>query len=158
MRCEDHLGVVAEPRSGRDAERHRRPGVHGFDEGDVGEAVPHRTLGGTDGVDGGRVVPAEQHCIGDTRRVPGVGLVEQVVAGDGRVGREGARQCRPCAHQLGLNTVPVDPEVGEGLSDCRRQLADWHDLHLAVLFPPTFQLEPDEILANHRGLIETFAA
>ena len=42
--------------------------------------------------------------------------------------------------------------------DCRRQLADWHDLHLAVLFPPTFQLEPDEILANHRGLIETFAA
>jgi hypothetical protein len=39
-----------------------------------------------------------------------------------------------------------------------KPLADWHDLHLAVLFPPTFQLEPDEILANHRGLIETFAA
>ena len=41
---------------------------------------------------------------------------------------------------------------------CRRQLDAWGDLDLAVLFPPTFQLEPDEILANHRALIETFAA
>jgi len=42
--------------------------------------------------------------------------------------------------------------------DCRRRLDAWSDLELAVLFPPTFQLEPDEIAANHRGLIETFAA
>jgi alkanesulfonate monooxygenase SsuD/methylene tetrahydromethanopterin reductase-like flavin-dependent oxidoreductase (luciferase family) len=41
---------------------------------------------------------------------------------------------------------------------CRRLLEAWSDLDLAVLFPPTFQLEPDEILANHRALIETFAA
>jgi alkanesulfonate monooxygenase SsuD/methylene tetrahydromethanopterin reductase-like flavin-dependent oxidoreductase (luciferase family) len=41
---------------------------------------------------------------------------------------------------------------------CRRQLEAWGDLDLAVLFPPTFQLEPDEIMANHRALLETFAA
>ena len=41
---------------------------------------------------------------------------------------------------------------------CRRQLEAWGDLDLAVLFPPTFQLEPDEIAANHRALLETFAA
>jgi probable F420-dependent oxidoreductase len=42
--------------------------------------------------------------------------------------------------------------------DCRRQLSEWGDLDLAVLFPPTFQLEPDEIAANHCGLIDTFAS
>jgi len=42
--------------------------------------------------------------------------------------------------------------------DCRRQLSEWGDLDLTVLFPPTFQLEPDEIAANHRALIETFAS
>lgn len=42
--------------------------------------------------------------------------------------------------------------------ECRRQLEGWvDDVDLAVLFPPTFQLEPDEIMANHRALIETFA-
>ena len=42
--------------------------------------------------------------------------------------------------------------------DCRRQLSEWGNLDLTVLFPPTFQLEPDEIAANHRALIETFAS
>jgi alkanesulfonate monooxygenase SsuD/methylene tetrahydromethanopterin reductase-like flavin-dependent oxidoreductase (luciferase family) len=42
--------------------------------------------------------------------------------------------------------------------ECRRQLAAWGDIDLAVLFPPTFQLAPDEIMANHRALIETFAS
>ena len=42
--------------------------------------------------------------------------------------------------------------------DCRAQLRKWGDLDVAVLFPPTFQLEPDEIAANHRLLIETFAS
>jgi len=41
---------------------------------------------------------------------------------------------------------------------CRRQLEAWDDLDLAVLFPPTFQLEPEEILSNHRALLEVFAA
>jgi alkanesulfonate monooxygenase SsuD/methylene tetrahydromethanopterin reductase-like flavin-dependent oxidoreductase (luciferase family) len=42
--------------------------------------------------------------------------------------------------------------------DCRRQLDAWGDVDVAVLFPPTFQLAPDEITANHRALIETFAS
>jgi probable F420-dependent oxidoreductase len=42
--------------------------------------------------------------------------------------------------------------------DCRRQLAAWGDIDVAVLFPPTFRLAPDEIMANHRALIETFAS
>ncbi len=42
--------------------------------------------------------------------------------------------------------------------DVRAQLARWDDLDVAVLFPPTFQLEADEIVANHRALVETFAA
>jgi probable F420-dependent oxidoreductase len=42
--------------------------------------------------------------------------------------------------------------------DARAQLARWDDLDVAVLFPPTFQLEADEIVANHRALVETFAA
>jgi len=41
--------------------------------------------------------------------------------------------------------------------DARAQLAGWDDLDVAVLFPPTFQLGADEIVANHRALLETFA-
>ena len=41
---------------------------------------------------------------------------------------------------------------------CRAQLREWRDLDVAVLFPPTFGLSPDEIVANHRALLETFAA
>jgi probable F420-dependent oxidoreductase len=41
---------------------------------------------------------------------------------------------------------------------CRRRLEAWGDLDLAVLFPPTFQLGRDEIAANHRTLIDTFAS
>jgi probable F420-dependent oxidoreductase len=42
--------------------------------------------------------------------------------------------------------------------DVRKQLVGWNDLDVAVLFPPTFQLDADEIVANHRALLETFAA
>ena len=41
--------------------------------------------------------------------------------------------------------------------DVRTQLERWGDLDVAVLFPPTFQLDADEIVANHRALISTFA-
>jgi probable F420-dependent oxidoreductase len=41
--------------------------------------------------------------------------------------------------------------------DVRAQLGQWDDLDVAVLFPPTFQLEADEIVANHRALVAAFA-
>jgi probable F420-dependent oxidoreductase len=41
---------------------------------------------------------------------------------------------------------------------CRELLRSWGDLDVAVLFPPTFQLGDDEIVANHRTLLETFAS
>jgi probable F420-dependent oxidoreductase len=41
--------------------------------------------------------------------------------------------------------------------DVRAQLGRWDDLDVAVLFPPTFQLEADEIVANHRALVAAFA-
>ena len=46
-----------------------------------------------------------------------------------------------------------------GLRSAWTQASEWRRrrFDLAVLFPPTFQLEPDEIMANHRALIETFA-
>jgi probable F420-dependent oxidoreductase len=40
---------------------------------------------------------------------------------------------------------------------CREQLGAWAGLDVAILFPPTFQLTDEEIVANHRALIETFA-
>jgi probable F420-dependent oxidoreductase len=53
----------------------------------------------------------------------------------------------------------IDTFAVAGTPDqCRRQLEAWGDLDLAVLFPPTFQLEPDEIAANHRATIEAFAS
>jgi alkanesulfonate monooxygenase SsuD/methylene tetrahydromethanopterin reductase-like flavin-dependent oxidoreductase (luciferase family) len=73
--------------------------------------------------------------------------------------REAAARNDPAGMIAAVSEEMIDTFAIAGTpDDCRRQLADWHDLHLAVLFPPTFQLEPDEILANHRGLIETFAA
>lgn len=41
---------------------------------------------------------------------------------------------------------------------CREQLHAWGDLDVAVLFPPTFELSDEEIVANHSALLETFAA
>ena len=41
---------------------------------------------------------------------------------------------------------------------CRAQLREWSAVDIAVLFPPTFQLSDDEVVANHRTLLETFAA
>jgi probable F420-dependent oxidoreductase len=73
--------------------------------------------------------------------------------------REAAARGDPVAMIAAVSEEMIDTFAIAGTpDDCRRQLADWRDLHLAVLFPPTFQLEPGEILANHRGLIETFAA
>lgn len=42
--------------------------------------------------------------------------------------------------------------------EARRRLRDWSELDLAVLFPPAFGLGVDEIAANHRTILETFAA
>src|SRR5262245_11079979 len=53
----------------------------------------------------------------------------------------------------------IDAFAIAGSADrCRSKLREWLDLDLAVLFPPTFQLSPDEIVANHRALIDTFAS
>jgi probable F420-dependent oxidoreductase len=53
----------------------------------------------------------------------------------------------------------VDTFAIAGTPDqCREQLSAWGVLDVAVLFPPTFQLSDDEIVANHRALLETFAA
>lgn len=41
--------------------------------------------------------------------------------------------------------------------ECRRKLSDFGALDLAVLFPPSFQLTDEEIVANHRSVLETFA-
>jgi probable F420-dependent oxidoreductase len=73
--------------------------------------------------------------------------------------REAAARGDPAGMIAAVSEEMIDTFAIAGTpDDCRRQLAGWHDLDLAVLFPPTFQLEPDEIVANHRGLIETFAA
>jgi probable F420-dependent oxidoreductase len=53
----------------------------------------------------------------------------------------------------------VDTFAIAGTPDqCREQLGAWGVLDVAVLFPPTFQLSDEEIVANHRALLETFAA
>ena len=53
----------------------------------------------------------------------------------------------------------VDTFAIAGTPDqCREQLSAWGDLDVAVLFPPTFQLSDEEIVTNHRALLETFAA
>jgi probable F420-dependent oxidoreductase len=73
--------------------------------------------------------------------------------------REAAARGDPTGMIAAVSEEMIDTFAIAGTpDDCRRQLAEWRDLHLAVLFPPTFQLEPDEIVANHQGLIETFAA
>jgi probable F420-dependent oxidoreductase len=72
--------------------------------------------------------------------------------------REAAARGDPSGMIDAVSEEMIDTFAIAGTPDqCRRQLEAWGDLDLAVLFPPTFQLEPDEILANHRAVIETFA-
>jgi probable F420-dependent oxidoreductase len=72
--------------------------------------------------------------------------------------REAAARGDPAGMIAAVSDEMIDTFAIAGTPDqCRRQLAEWGDLDLAVLFPPTFQLEPDEIASNHRALIETFA-
>jgi alkanesulfonate monooxygenase SsuD/methylene tetrahydromethanopterin reductase-like flavin-dependent oxidoreductase (luciferase family) len=72
--------------------------------------------------------------------------------------REAAARGDPAGMIAAVSEEMIDTFAIVGTPDeCRQQLAEWGDLDLAVLFPPTFQLEPDEITANHRALIETFA-
>lgn len=73
--------------------------------------------------------------------------------------REAAARGDPDGMIDAVSEEMIDTFAIAGTPDqCRRQLEAWGALDLAVLFPPTFQLEPDEILANHRALIETFVA
>jgi probable F420-dependent oxidoreductase len=58
-----------------------------------------------------------------------------------------------------VSEAMVDTFAIAGTADrCRAKLREWSDLDVAVLFPPTFQLSPDEIVANHRALLEAFAS
>ena len=73
--------------------------------------------------------------------------------------REAAARGDPNGMIEAVSEEMIDTFAIAGTPDqCRRQLDAWGDLDLAVLFPPTFQLEPAEIVANHRAVIETFAA
>ena len=73
--------------------------------------------------------------------------------------RDAAGRGDPAGMIAAVSEEMIDRFAIAGTPDrCRAQLREWGDLDVAVLFPPTFQLEPDEIAANHRGLIETFAA
>jgi probable F420-dependent oxidoreductase len=73
--------------------------------------------------------------------------------------REAAARADEAGMIAAVSEDMVDTFAVSGTPDeCRSQLEQWEDLDLAVLFPPTFQLEPGEIMANHRGLIETFAS
>lgn len=72
--------------------------------------------------------------------------------------REAAARDDPAAMITSVSEEMVDTFAVAGTPDqLRRQLESWTDLDLAVLFPPTFRLEPAEIVANHRALIETVA-
>jgi probable F420-dependent oxidoreductase len=73
--------------------------------------------------------------------------------------REAAAAGDPAGMIEAVSDEMVDTFAIAGTPDqCREQLRSWGDLDVAVLFPPTFQLSADEIVANHRALIETFAA
>jgi len=73
--------------------------------------------------------------------------------------RDAAAQGDPGGMIEAVSEEMIDTFAIAGTPDqCRRRLEAWDDLDLAVLFPPTFQLEPEEILSNHRALLEVFAA
>ena len=73
--------------------------------------------------------------------------------------RDAATRGDPAAMIEAVSEEMIDTFAIAGTPDrCREQLRDWSDLDLAVLFPPTFQLSDEEIVSNHRALLETFAA
>jgi probable F420-dependent oxidoreductase len=72
--------------------------------------------------------------------------------------RDAAARGNPDGMVSAVTEEMIDVFAVAGTPDeCRRQLETWGDVDLAVLFPPTFRLAPDEIVANHRALLETFA-
>jgi len=83
----------------------------------VGEAAGRVALPGADRLDRPGVEAAEQHGLIRPDEEAGVGLIEEVVARDGRLGREGAGDPAPGAHELALDTFAVEEEVLEGLRD-----------------------------------------
>jgi probable F420-dependent oxidoreductase len=73
--------------------------------------------------------------------------------------RAAAAEGDPAGMIEAVSEEMIDTFAIAGTPDqCREQLRSWGDLDVAVLFPPTFQLSPDEIVANHRALVETFAS
>ena len=73
--------------------------------------------------------------------------------------REAAGRGDPAAMIAAVSEEMIDTFAIAGTPDrCRARLREWRDLDVAVLFPPTFKLEPDEIVTNHKALIETFAS
>jgi alkanesulfonate monooxygenase SsuD/methylene tetrahydromethanopterin reductase-like flavin-dependent oxidoreductase (luciferase family) len=72
--------------------------------------------------------------------------------------RAGAAAGDPAAMIEAVSDEMIDTFALAGTpDDVRAQLERWDDLDVAVLFPPTFQLEPAEIVENHRALLATFA-
>jgi alkanesulfonate monooxygenase SsuD/methylene tetrahydromethanopterin reductase-like flavin-dependent oxidoreductase (luciferase family) len=72
--------------------------------------------------------------------------------------RAAAARDDPSGMIAAVSEAMIDTFAIAGTPDeARRQLAAWAGLDVAVLFPPVFRLEPDEIMANHRALLETFA-
>jgi probable F420-dependent oxidoreductase len=73
--------------------------------------------------------------------------------------REAASRGDPVSMIAAVSEEMIDTFAIAGTPDqCRAQLRSWGDLDVACLFPPTFQLADEEIVANHHALIETFAA
>jgi 5,10-methylenetetrahydromethanopterin reductase len=74
--------------------------------------------------------------------------------------RDAAARDDPDGMVAAVTEEMVDVFAVAGTADgCRRQLAAWGEaVDLAVLFPPSFRLEGDEIAANHRALLEAFGS
>ena len=73
--------------------------------------------------------------------------------------RDAAGRSDPAGMIAAVSEEMVDTFAIAGTPDqCREQLSAWGVLDVAVLFPPTFQLSDEEIVTNHRTLLETFAA
>ncbi len=72
--------------------------------------------------------------------------------------RAGAAAGDPAAMIEAVSEEMIDTFALAGTpDDVRAQLGRWDDLDVAVLFPPTFQLDAAEIVENHRALLATFA-
>jgi alkanesulfonate monooxygenase SsuD/methylene tetrahydromethanopterin reductase-like flavin-dependent oxidoreductase (luciferase family) len=73
--------------------------------------------------------------------------------------RDAASRGDPTGMIVAVSEEMIDAFAVAGTPEqCRRQLESWAGLDVAVLFPPSFQLGSDEIVANHRALVDTFAA